>query len=222
MSLSLTVEEFIRIAGPCNVDRVRAIGGAKTRWTAIDVLSLSGVSAEDRLWAVMRPELMTAKIVLVFASDCALRALQREMAYGRDPDSRSVHAAEAVRSFLAGDTSLEELKTARSAAWAAAGTARAAAWAAAGTARAAARAAANADSAAAWSAARSAEGAVAWASEGASAWAASWAANAAWSAAWAAEGAANYAEGATTRNSAWASEKEWQVKHLLSLLETSS
>jgi hypothetical protein len=149
---TITVGEFMEF-GPCySEERVRELAGDKERWSALEILALKGVPAKDRLWAVLREELIDAPMLHEFACRCAERALAR----AGDPDPRSVAAIEAKRRWLRGEAAGEELAAARQGAWAAAraaaeDAARDAAWdavwaaardAAAGAARNAARSAA--------------------------------------------------------------------------------
>jgi hypothetical protein len=76
-------------------------------------------------------------VLLLFAADCAERALLREREAGREPDSRSFAAIETVRRYVAGAASKSDLDAARAEAEAAAYAARAEAEAAAYAARAA-------------------------------------------------------------------------------------
>ena len=117
----------------------------RDEWSAIDILRLDEVDAEDRLWLVLREELIDAPILHEFSCRCTDRAIARiEMT-----DSRSVAAIEAKRKWLRGELSDSDLSEARSAARAAA---LDAAWDAAWD---AARAAAwDAEWAAAWTAER--------------------------------------------------------------------
>ncbi len=128
--------------------------------TAIDLLKIESVPAADKLWVVCREELISAKQLRLFAVWCA-KQVQHLIT-----DERSIRALEVAERFANGKASLEELNTARTAAWAADGTAAKAA--AGDAARAAARVAAwaaaeNAARAAAEDAARDAAWAGAWA-----------------------------------------------------------
>jgi hypothetical protein len=157
---TVTLKQFIAF-GPCWVEedgglaRLKAIAGEKKNWSALDVLRLDEVSAEDKLWAVLREEFIDAPVLHEFACRCAENALELI----EKPDPRSFAAIEAKRKWLRGEITGAELDAAvdaaRDAAVAAAvAAARAAAVAAAvAAARAAARAAAVA---AAWAAARAA------------------------------------------------------------------
>jgi hypothetical protein len=138
--------------------------------SAVDILKLD-IPTEDRLWAVLREELIPAPVLHEFACGCAEQALLSERKAGREPDPRSWTAIETKRRWLRGEAANEELKAAeeaaRAAAWEAA---RAAAWEAA---RAAARAAAWE---AAWEVARAAAWEAAWEAARAATWEATWAA----------------------------------------------
>ena len=165
---TITYEDFVSFK-PCwlvfeeerdkHADQLSRYRAIRDEWSAIDILRLDEVDAEDRLWLVLREELIDAPILHEFACRCADRAIAR---IGK-PDSRSVAAIEAKRKWLRGEISDDELDAAWDAALAAAKyAARAAARAAA---MAAARAAARD---AAWAAAMDA----AWAAARGAAWAA--------------------------------------------------
>ena len=184
----MTVDEFIGVAAPCNVGRVRTIGRARERWTAMDVLSLSDVTAEDKLWVALRPELISDRTLRLFACDCAHRALMREREKRQEPDQRLWDAVEVTRRFVDGSATRSELYAATAAAMDAAMDAYGAAY-----------------GAAAWAAA--------WAASGAAAMDAAWAA--AWAAAW---DAARDAARDDARDAARDAEMDWQVERLVSLL----
>lgn len=127
---SITLEEFKTFA-PCWLkteegrEKLEEIGRKKERWTALDILELEEVSTEDKLWAVLREELIEAPVLHEFACRCAEKALKLV----KNPDPRSVAAIEAKRRWLRGEIGDEELEAARDAAWAAArDAASAAAW----------------------------------------------------------------------------------------------
>ena len=148
---TITYEDFVSFK-PCwlvfeeerdkHADQLSRYRAIRDEWSAIDILRLDEVDAEDRLWLVLREELIDAPILHEFACRCADRAIAR---IGK-PDSRSVAAIEAKRKWLRGEISDDELDAAWDAALAAAKyAARAAARAAAmAAARAAAMAAARA------------------------------------------------------------------------------
>ena len=137
------------------------IGDGKT---PLEILNLD-IPAMDRLWVVLRPEIIPERELRLLA--CAFARTSLPL-YERDypEDARPRTAIETAERYARGSATREELAAAEAAAWAAAWAAAAsaaeAAWAAA---RAAARAAA---SAAARAAARAAE-AAAWAARDAEA-----------------------------------------------------
>ncbi len=115
--------------------------------TILDLLDKKEIPFKDRLWAIMRTELVSEKLMRLFAVWCA-RQVQHLM-----NDERSLKALDVAEKFANGLVSSEKLDAARAAARDAAwDAARAAAWAAA---RAAARDAA-------WDAARDAARDAAW------------------------------------------------------------
>ena len=151
---SVTLEEFKKF-GPCwledkeDAKKLEEIGRRKEQWTALDILDLPDeeVSAADKLWAVLREELIDAPVLHEFACRCAEEALKLV----DNPDPRSVAAIEAKRKWLRGEIGNDALlaawvaarttsAAAREAAWAARASAREAAWAARASAREAARA----------------------------------------------------------------------------------
>jgi hypothetical protein len=155
--LTVTVSQFLKF-GPCySKKQIKEIAGSKKRWSALDILSLEDVPAQDRLWAVLREELIPAPILHEFACRCAEDALKLI----NKPDPRSTEAIRVKRLWVKGEATDEELAAAWDAAWAAARAAACtAAWAAARA------AACTAAWAAAWAAARAAAWAAARAAAG--------------------------------------------------------
>ena len=165
---TVTYEEFLDFR-PCWMDkkggtaRVKAyfdrFGGSMT---ALDILNLDGVSAEDKLQAVLREEFIPATILHEFACVCAEYALTLI----DNPDPRNVKAIEVKRAWMQGEATDKELDTARGAACAAAKKAARTAEArtAARDTRAAAAAARDTACSAASAAGRDAACAAAWAS----------------------------------------------------------
>ena len=152
MQKTITYEQFISW-NPCwlgdkqKEERLEQYAKIREHWTALDILRLEDVETEDKLWVVLRPELIDEPILHEFACRCAERALSKV----DRPDPRSIAAIGAKRAWVRGEidnAALDAaLAAARDAAWdAAQAAARAAAWDAA---QAAARAAA-------WAAARAA------------------------------------------------------------------
>ena len=167
---TITLEKF-KTFDPCWMkteegrEKLEEIGRKKERWTALGILELEEVSTKDKLWAVLREELIEAPVLHEFACRCVEEALKLV----KNPDPRSVAAIEAKRRWLRGEIGDEELEAVRAAASAAALSARSTASTATWSAWAAAWSAARA-------AAKAAEWAAAWAAARAAAWAAAWAA----------------------------------------------
>jgi len=139
--------ETVRSWDPCYEPERHLKSGEQ--YTVLSILDRKDIPLEDRLWVVLRGELLSDKLMRLFAVWCA-RQVQHLM-----QDYRSLRALEVAEQYANGCATIEELAAARvaarDAAWAAAWDAAwAAAWAAAwDAARAAARAAA-------WDAARAA------------------------------------------------------------------
>jgi hypothetical protein len=165
------------------------------RGTAIDLLKLDTIPPQDRLWVVLREDVLDAKTLRLFGVWCA-RQIEHLLT-----DDRSKQAIEVAERFANGQATDQELAAAKTAAVAAARAADA-------VARAADAWAADAAAAAARAAARAAD-AAAWAAD-AAAWAADAAARAADAAAWAADAAARAAARAA---------RDAQVAQLLKMLE---
>ena len=170
---TVTVEQF-KSFRPCWLEtaegraKLARIAAIRDEWTALDVLNLPDVSADDKLWSVLREEFIDAPILHEFACRCAEYALS----FVDNPDPRSIAAIDAKRKWLRGEIKDKELRAARDAArdaaWAAAWAAAwYAAWAAADAA--AGDAAWYAASAAAMYAARDAAGSAEWAAGSAAA-----------------------------------------------------
>jgi hypothetical protein len=171
----VTVDEFLATRDTCySEEEIRAIAGDKKEWTALDVLALKDIPAEDRLFVVLDESFIDAPALHEFSCVVAERAL----ALVKNPDPRSAGAICVKRKWLRGEATDEELAAARYAAEAAA---RFAAGYAAEAAKGATWAAEAAADAAAADAARAAARSIAWSAARAAADAA------AWYAAWAAE-----------------------------------
>ena len=114
---TVTVEQF-RNFGPCWLETVKGrgkfarIAAIRNEWTALDVLNLPDVSAQDKFWSVLREEFIDAPILHEFACRCAEYALS----FVESPDPRSIAAIEAKRKWLRGEITDAELDVARVAA----------------------------------------------------------------------------------------------------------
>ena len=136
MLKTVTYEQFL-IFNPCWLEteagrkRLKRYAAKREQWTALDILALNRVSAEDRLWAVLREEFIPAQLLHEFACRCAEWALSKVV----HPDPRSIAAIQAKRDWLAGKITDRDLEAAEDAAWAVEwDSAGAATWAAAGAA----------------------------------------------------------------------------------------
>jgi len=121
MKKQITVK-MVMAWNPCDrytEDVVRGLFGKRKYLTVRDVLALD-IPVDDRFWVVLREELLSAKIMRLFACDCAERALERERTAGREPDKRSWDAVVVARRYANGKATIAELDAARAAAWAAA------------------------------------------------------------------------------------------------------
>ena len=115
----VTLDEFLEF-DPCwandeaGMRRLRyyssILGGSAN---ALDILRLTRIPADDRLWAVLREDFVPAEILHEFACRCAERALSRV----DNPDPRSVAAVAAKRKWLRGEIGDQELLEAWDAAW---------------------------------------------------------------------------------------------------------
>ena len=108
---------------PCYDPAARGLCDRTWRGTALDVLRHSAVSAQDKLWLVLREGWIPAPVLHEFAC----RITEQALARAGNPDPRSVAAIAVKRRWLRGEATDDELAAASDAAWAAA---RAAVWAA--------------------------------------------------------------------------------------------
>ena len=115
---TVTVEQF-KSFRPCWLkaakgrEKFARIAALRNEWTALDVLNLPDVSAQDKLWSVLREEFIEAPILHEFACRCAEYALS----FVESPDPRSIAAIVAKRKWLRGEITGAELYAAWDAAW---------------------------------------------------------------------------------------------------------
>jgi hypothetical protein len=195
---------------PCkrySKERLLKLANGRESMSALEILELD-IPADDKLWAVLRKELLPAHILHEFACICAEHALLREREAGREPDPRSWAAIEAKRKWMRREISDEALSEART-------KARAAVRAASNTATEAARAAVEAEAAVRVASNTATEAARA-AVEAADATAAVW--MAADAAAWAATRAAWAAARAAVLAAVWAAEAAEMIEILRKLI----
>jgi hypothetical protein len=79
--------------------------------TVLDIIVDERIPWEDRLWATMRSDLVSEKLMRLFAVWCA-RQVQRLM-----KEERSLKALDVAEDFANGKATREELTAARDAAW---------------------------------------------------------------------------------------------------------
>ncbi len=101
----------IRSWKPC-YDPIRHLPEDWSR-TAIDLLNLNHISFEDRLWVVLRPELVSERIMRLFAVWC----YRQTLIFLPNQDPRCIEAANVAERFANGEATKAELKAAESAAW---------------------------------------------------------------------------------------------------------
>ena len=115
---TVTVEQF-KSFRPCWLEtaegraKFASIAAIRNEWTALDVLNLPDVSAQDKLWSVLREEFIAAQILHEFACRCAEYALS----FVESPDPRSIAAIVAKRKWLRGEITDAELYAACDVAW---------------------------------------------------------------------------------------------------------
>ena len=104
---------------PCKeytLERVEELFAGREALTPQEVAALD-IPAADKLWVLLREEIIPAEVLHELACKFAERPLLRERDAGREPDPRSWKAIEAKRAWLRGEINDEELEVARSAAW---------------------------------------------------------------------------------------------------------
>lgn len=128
---TVTVKQF-KAFRPCWLEtaigreKFARIAAIRNEWTALDVLNLPYVSAQDKLWSVLREEFIKAPILHEFACRCA----EYSLSFVKSPDPRSIALIEAKRKWLRGEITDAELYAAWDAVSDAAGAVtRAVAWA---------------------------------------------------------------------------------------------
>jgi hypothetical protein len=103
---TITVEQFMTFR-PCDdypESRIRGIAGDKTHWSALDMLALEDIPAKDRLWAVLREELVDAPILQKFTCRCdemLLEPRSSEISVAEDALHASFRAAMTVANAAA-------------------------------------------------------------------------------------------------------------------------
>ena len=119
--LTMTAQEFID-AGAFrgrSRRRIKELFAGREALSAIDVLELD-IPNNEKIRAVLREELIPARILHLLAVEFARAALMREREAGREPDERSWRALDVKLAWLDGKASSKELWAAKAAADAAA------------------------------------------------------------------------------------------------------
>jgi len=94
--------------------RFAETGEVKKEWTALDVLNLQGVFAEDKIRAVLREEFIPAPVLHKFARSCA----ERTLSIIDLTDKRHWKAIDTVSKWLKGEAIDGELTAERLVMWA--------------------------------------------------------------------------------------------------------
>lgn len=95
-------------------DRVRSVIGKGK--TPLEICDLPKVSVRDKLWCLLRTEIIPERELHLLSCILAERILLREREAGREPDKRSWEAIQAKRDWLDGKITDWELAVARAAA----------------------------------------------------------------------------------------------------------
>ena len=96
---------------------IRIMEGLPAEMTAIDVLRHESATPADRLWCVLRPEVLSDQTLRLFAAWCARTALDAERTAGREPDPRSWAAVDVAERHAVGHATEDEMCSAHDAAF---------------------------------------------------------------------------------------------------------
>lgn len=80
--------------------------------SAIDILNNENIPFADRLWVVLRTEILSDKMMRLFA----VWSYRQTLVFIKNPDPRSIHAANTAEAFALGNATTSQLVSARSAA----------------------------------------------------------------------------------------------------------
>lgn len=83
--------------------------------TTIDILNMNKIPFADRLWCVLRTELISERVMRLVA----VWAYRDTLNWIKNPDPRSIAAADIAEKFVLGQATEEEKSAAESAAWSA-------------------------------------------------------------------------------------------------------
>jgi hypothetical protein len=82
---------------------------------AVDILENRDIPFQDRLWVVLRTELVSERTMRLFAVWC----YRQTLVFLPDQDKRCIEAANVAEKFANGEATIEELTAAGSAGWSA-------------------------------------------------------------------------------------------------------
>jgi hypothetical protein len=123
--------------------------------TTLDIINNKKIPFEDRLWVVLRNDLISDKLMRLFA----VWSYRQTLLFIKNPDPISIEAANVAEKYANGEITEQELSAAASAAWSAATSATWSAWSAAESATWSAKSDVESAWSAAWSAKSAAESA---------------------------------------------------------------
>lgn len=115
----MITRDLLRSWGACWTDDEIAVHVPESGLTPIEVCDAGDVSAEHRLWVLLRPEIITERDLRLLACLWAERAM--DLLPSDQVDPRSREAIRVARLHADGLATDAQLGTARVAAWAAAG-----------------------------------------------------------------------------------------------------
>jgi hypothetical protein len=117
---SITGDDLISFK-PCyggsKLKALLALFRTRPYWTWREIAALEQYPPADRLWLLLRPELIAEPTLHTLSCDFAEYTLELERAAGRDPDPRLWAAVATKRRWIAGAASDAELTEALQAAW---------------------------------------------------------------------------------------------------------
>lgn len=125
LNKTITLEQVMSWKPCYDREKILRLSRGKTEMTIGEIIDLRFVPAEDKLWLLLKEEIIPARTLHEFAIWCAETALNR----AKVTDERSWNALKVKRLWLDGKATDKELAAAMYTAWdAARAAARAAAW----------------------------------------------------------------------------------------------
>ncbi len=100
----------IRSWSPC-YDPAEKYPDEATQHTVITILDDENLSHADRIWVIMRTDLVSEKLMRLFAVHCARTVVDKTT------DERSINAINVAERFANGEANEADLSAAESAAW---------------------------------------------------------------------------------------------------------